>query len=392
MPAILTDRNIEDAGHVAEQLYRTFRGVLQLPSIAGLKASMLAARLGVGRMTCQRIVKMNAAVEPSPDLLTQIPGVSGLREFLAALREEGAPHEALVKAEAAVDVFDRLLANVRMSHTDLQAAIVFHFETTDPKQRLARRTDLFNAASSMMGQAADATISIMAIKLSELEGFNFEQLAVRGYAQMRASGSAMPIRLPINAAFSDYRKVEGSEAAREPQELIEHFCSTPLPTIDARMIKEENLAHIINVEQIPIGEPFDCFAKQYNKWHIRDPGTSKAIWLYIDYPSRRCTFDLYLHRDIERHNDVSADCHLWGTALLAPPEDLWMTRFSDQATFTVLGPGTEQSDSRSYDRHKELTQYMFDEFGWNADEFVGFRCEMEMPIWRSGVCLILDGR
>jgi hypothetical protein len=33
---------------------------------------------------------------------------------------------------------------------------------------------------------------------------------------------------------------------------------------------------------------------------------------------------------------------------------------------------------------------MFTHHGWTADEFVGFRCAMELPVWRSGLCLILE--
>jgi hypothetical protein len=35
---------------------------------------------------------------------------------------------------------------------------------------------------------------------------------------------------------------------------------------------------------------------------------------------------------------------------------------------------------------------MFKKNNWNPAEFVGFRCEIEMPIWRSGICINLDQR
>jgi hypothetical protein len=233
---------------------------------------------------------------------------------------------------------------------------------------------------------------MMAIQPNESPDFNFEQIVVRGYGGMRASGSAMPIRLPINMAYSEYRNVTGDEARRQPQELVERFCSTPLPSIDSRIIKEENLAHIVDPGHIPTGEPFDCFATQHSHWNIASPGRHKAIWLYIDYPTRHCTFDLYLHHSMEENNDVSGDCHLWGTSLLAPPEDLWMTRFADQINFTRLGSGTAGADSAAYERQRQLTTHMFERHGWDAEEFIGFRCEMELPVWRSGMCIVLESK
>jgi hypothetical protein len=365
---------------------------MQLPAVKGFRASELAIRLAIGRMTCQRIVKFNSDLPPTSELLTEIPGVSGLREFLIALRHEGTPEAVLCDADSAVDNFAHFLTSVGLSQTALATALSLHFEATDPKHRLARRKKLFEATSSVLGQSMGTTISILAFKFNPGADTNFEQIATRGYTNISVSHSAMPIRLPINAAFSDYRKVEGSEAAREPQELIKEFCSTPLPSIDTRMIKEQNLAHIIDPENIPNGEPFDCFAMQCSKWNVTNLGKHKALWLYIDYPSRSCTFDVYLQKNLADAHRMSADCHLWGTSLLAPPEDLWMTRFTGQLGFTELGQGISKSDSTNYKRHKELTLNMFEKNNWNPAEFAGFRCEIEMPIWRSGICINLDQR
>ncbi|HIA72735.1 MAG TPA: hypothetical protein EYO01_08590 [Phycisphaerales bacterium] len=387
MPPILTDQNIADATKVAEQLHFEFTSVMQLPAIKGLRASVIAGRLSIGRMTCQRIVKFGADANSSPLLLAQIPGVTGLRDFLAALVQTGTPKEKLIGAEAAVEAFSQFLLDVCLSQTKLATAISLHFEATDPKQQFARRRKLFESASSAVGQSASSTISMMAFKSSHREPTKFEQVAIRGFSQFRANLSSMPVRLAFNAAFVDYRKIGGDEANREPQELLEQFCSTPLPTVDTREIKEQNLARIINTENIPTGEPFDCFASQHTKWQIKGIGKSNALWMYIDYPTKSCTFDMYLHADLDSRFHITSDTHLWGTSLIAPPEDRWMKRFSDQLEHKKLGRGIKQSASSNYARHKELTQFMFEKMNWDPDEFIGYRCEMQMPIWRSGVCM-----
>ena len=396
MPAILTDRTIAEATRIAKGLHSAFAAVLRLPLIRNQRASELARQLGVGRMTCQRITKL-AKMSPSPPptgpgLLADLPGVNGLHQFLEAIVQAGTSRELLDDAFTAVEDFDAFLRDICLSQTKFASALLLHDQASDPDRLRQRRATLFDAASAVTGQAADATISMMAIRPSQEQTFNIEQIAVRGYAGMRASESAMPIRLPINMAYSDYRNVTSDEVAREPQELIESFCTRPLPSIDARVIKAEHLAHIINPEHIPTGEPFDCFAMQHTQWKIKDMGRHKAIWLYVDYPTRHCTFDLYAHRSIAGLNDASGDCHLWGTSLLAPPEDLWMTRFTDQMQFTVLGPGTDEASSAVYARHQALTQHMFEQHEWDANDFVGFRCEMELPIWRSALCVVLEER
>lgn len=396
MPIILTARSIKDAEAVAGRLLDSLRPVLQSPPVVGRRAATLAIELDVGRMTCQRIMKhariSSDAEPPGAELLAELPGVSGLREFLEAVSGAGTPRSSLADAFSAVDAFEAYLRDLGLSQTGFTSALSLFHDTTDPDRLRDRRVKLFEATSAITGQAADFTTSMMAIRPSQQGAFNYEQIAVRGYAGMRARGSAMPIRLPMNMAFSDFRNVTSEEAAREPQNLIESFCTRPLPSIDSRTIKSQHLAHIINPEHIPPGEPFDCFAIQHNRWNIDEPGDHKAIWLYVDYPTRHCIFDMYLHRNMEEHLKIHGDCHLWGTSLLAPPEDLWMTRFADQVRFSELGPGTAGARSDAYQRHQELAAHMFEAQGWDADEFIGFRCEMELPVWRSGLCLIMEPR
>lgn len=394
MPIILTETMVQHASVVARSLQDAFLVILDLPEVRGKRAATLTQELGVGRMTCQRISTLSKTPpngeDPNPGLLTELPGVSGLRQFIDALGQRGTPKSKLAAAHTAINSFERFLKDIELSQTAFAEAWLLHVSATDPKQQFDRRAALFNAAAAVTGQSAEATVSMMAIRPSSEEGFNFEQVAVRGYVGMRASGSTMPIRMPINMAYSDYRNVTGDEAAREPQSLLPDFCSTPLPSIDTRVIKSEHLAHLINPEHIPTGEPFDCFATQHNQWNITNPGQHKAIWLYIDYPTRSCIFDLYLHRAIAERHSCSGDCHLWGTSLLAPPEDLWMTRFADQMEFSELGSGIQQSASNTYTRHEELSAFMFTHHGWDAHDFIGFRCEMAFPVWRSGVCVVLE--
>ncbi len=390
MPDILTDRTIAKASRIAKELHRGFSDVLQLPLIKGQQAADLSRELGVGRMTCQRIMKLCGGEIPSPNLLAEIPGINGLQHFLSALEKAGVKSRLLANANAAVHAFAEFLHNSGFSQTRLAEALSLHYRTTDPERQRTSRRNLFDAAATITGQSADVTISMMAIRPSHDEKFNLEQIAIRGYAGMRASESAMPIRLPMNMAYSDFRNVTGDEAARDPQELVEDFCTRPLPTIDTSVIKAENLAHIINPEHLPTGEPFDCFAIQHSQWNVNNMGRHKAIWLYVDYPARHCIFDLHVHQSIASLNEVSGDCHLWGTSLLAPSENLWTTRFADQMVFTPMGTGLENTSSNAFSRHKELTHHMFDRHQWNTDEFVGFRCEMELPIWRSGLCVILE--
>ena len=134
MPIILTNQMVEEATDVARALHDAFTGILQLPAISGRRASTLSVELNVGRMTCQRIVKLGKsdAPTPGPELLTQLPGINGLRQFLEALAQNGTSRKLLGDAIAAVDGFDLFLRSINLSQTSFAAAFS---STNKPRTR-----------------------------------------------------------------------------------------------------------------------------------------------------------------------------------------------------------------------------------------------------------------
>lgn len=398
MPIILSQRVIEEASSVADQLNEAFSYVLALPQLKGRRASILTTELGVGRMTCQRLVKLykhhsntSTSSNSGARVLIDLPGVTGLKQFLDAVELAGTPRHLLEKAFIAVERYDAFLQDIDMSQSKLASALLLLDQTNDPIQLRSTRNHFYDSAAAVTGQSTDATISIMAIRPSTRNNLIQEQIATHGYAQMRTIGPAMPIRLPIDMAYSDYKSVFDQNISNQKPQLVEHFCTQPLPLIESKEIKSNNLPNLIYPENVPSGEPFDCFVTQDSIWTSKDNEyKNTAIWLYIDYPTRHCVLDLYLHKSLMTHYKLTGNSHMCGTPLSPTPEGLWMKQFSDQIKFLQLGPGTANAESKAYSRHKHLTENMFENHEWNAEDFVGYRCEMELPIWRSGICIMMD--
>ena len=95
MTIILTAQSIREAEAVARHLHASLTSVLQSPPVQGHRAATLSSELGVGRMTCQRIMKLaKTSADPGPELLAELPGVGGLREFLEAVIRAGVPRSS----------------------------------------------------------------------------------------------------------------------------------------------------------------------------------------------------------------------------------------------------------------------------------------------------------
>ena len=68
----------------------------------------------------------------------------------------------------------------------------------------------------------------------------------------------------------------------------------------------------------------------------------------------------------------------------------WQTRFADGPRLELLGTGISNAPSPMYARQLELTNFLFAELQLDSDRFVGYRCAVAYPIWRTGYCMSFD--
>jgi hypothetical protein len=114
------------------------------------------------------------------------------------------------------------------------------------------------------------------------------------------------------------------------------------------------------------------------------------MWSLITFPARRLVYDVFLHRDIARRCIPSVEVHLRGFDTHPLGSRRWSTRFPGHERLEVLSAGLTGARTASYPRQHELIGRALAAAGWSADEFVGFRCEVDYPIWRAGYCMVFD--
>ena len=93
---------------------------------------------------------------------------------------------------------------------------------------------------------------------------------------------------------------------------------------------------------------------------------------------------------MERRFRPAIEALLWKPGLDVTEDERWTIRLPHQPKLQLLGRGLSAAASDLYPRHAELSRSFFDHIGWNAAEFIGFRCELRFPIWRAGYCMSFE--
>lgn len=394
------------ADRVARRLHSELTAFLAAQPAPARHASGLARHLDIDRTTCQRAVFVATRPYPGPELFARLPGVRGLRLMVdAAGRSDPATDAATVDAlSVAIDRYQELVARLGGSTTRLLARIELG---QDAPAREAAATDapaarvaLFDAAAELTGRASDCWVAVYVYSPADDGGARLDVIHAYGLVGHTARADAVPLVVhnftdPTDDGRSTTKPFEDLEhdavEGRQGQVLLEDFTSDPPPLVTARQPHEFLVQAIDERPGAPLSSVDLMLAARTRMTHPakRAPGIEE-VWALINFPTRHLLFDVYVHRDLARASVPSLDTHLWGPDFGQHVGDRWQTRFGEAPPLTILGPGARHASPAAYPRMAELTEHLFTRSALDAGDYVGHRCDVAYPIWRSGYCLTFD--
>jgi hypothetical protein len=396
------------ADRVARRLHSELAAFLSGLPPSVRHASALARHLDVDRTTCQRTV--HAATRPysGPQLLVKLPGVRALRMLAEASTrtEPPADAEAVDALVAAIDQVHALVAELGGSMSR------FSKRLTQPKGQPARvnqptergpldaRRRLSDAATEITGRSSACWVAVYAYRPSPDDPDKVEVFRANGLVGHVARPDAVPLVVHNFSSGADGDPVDGLEpfasledahlAGSSPTVVLDQFCSSPPPLVTARQ-PDEFLVQSID-PQAPSDHPVDLMlATRTVMPHPRlQEKPVEEVWALVNFPSRHLILDVWLHKDLARACLPSLDTHLWTPDFAQGAADRWRTRFAESPVLQLLGSGLPRHAPPAYPRHNELTAHLFDRTDLDLEQFIGHRCDVSYPIWRTGYCMRLD--
>jgi hypothetical protein len=406
-PALTPDQ-LAEAEVVARRLHGELRSVLGALPAARRGASALARELAVDRATCQRVVGVTGQPNATAETLVRLPGIAGLRQFLAAMKAHEhvrSAQERVAAASVAVDRFEALLTHLDVSQRGLRARLGVDGsgppQPAGPDSRSVRE-GLFRNAAAVTGRWSSAVLDLRIIRpLPGAPGLT-EGVRLRGLFGHVASPSAVALETggAAHLQASDgagerpppFMTLDGEPASGDSQGvLLEEFCSRPLPRLTSRNAGTR-VIYLVDHDATSVSAPADIVLGTRSSRPDRDPATLDPavgeMWQLVNFPARRLTFDVFLHREIAARCVPSVEAHLWGPDVTEPGSSRWSTRLPGGPRLEIIKPG--EGATRSFARYPEMQASVFARVGWDPAEFVGYRCEVEYPLWRAGYCMAFD--
>lgn len=409
------------AGRVHAELHAVLRS---LPPEART-ASGLARLLGLERTVCQRMVAALQPAEPGPDLLTRLPGVRSLRSILTGCARRGAEPERVRSAEAAVAVltefFDRaggsqavFARRLLMTPAEIPAEPAPRRSKAAPASPATTEHDrvadtLNDAARTIVGRWSRVQLQTAIYRPDPARPGMMQAARIRGFLDHQSRPGALPLVMLNRRQAAQgrpdtgqaFEAIEPQDSESEPSFAAMRFCRGPASRLSSRRVPG-GMVQILDTpeDDTPSGaapaptDPYDFVTADHSVSSVPLPTVEEPamheVWTSIDYPAEHLLFDVWQHRDLARACIPTLSNHLFRLNVMESVGERWYTRLASSPRLGLLGPGLDQAATPLWDRHHEALAWMFDRLGWDPADYVGYRCEIARPLWRTGYLLSFD--
>lgn len=354
--------------------------------------SSLSRWLDVNRSVCHRAVAASKREGDASNVLRELPGVEGLDQFVQGFLKRGIDPAIVQRCVNAVDDYKRLIGRFGGSQSKLIRVIdtLQHAEAQGAfedqgSETMLHRQRWHDLAVQFTGLASEAFLAIYAIRMISDEPRQFDFVGMSGNLGVTRHQRHIPLVM-VRRYFQppskeDYHTLNGqkSDAGRL---LIPEFSTSPLPQIVTRQYPT-HLVQLIDPSQ-DAADPLDVIIAQ--RMTAAEPKERRKdghkFTLLPRIPTKRLILDIHLHDSVPRGTRIGARQYFAGSMSLAGnPAERWFDRLDDLPPPRVLGRNLENTSCAGSPRHAEMSRWIFDQLGWNATEFTGYRLEVRLPLW-----------
>lgn len=359
----------------------------------------LARTLGIDKVLASRTLKALRHKDPIA-VVFLAPGPDPLRRLIRAASKRGVNASIIEQAESAVDLFDRLIQHQGGDRSALEAMISGWLPEARNEFQLRRKQAAFKAMSQLKGVMADTLVATVLLHPS-MDATHLDIVWVSGLLGLQR------LRPGATVKFAT-RRVTGGDSPRRPRALsgepidslndvrLERFCSAPSPRLGVERIGEvvhytlasdgfgpQSAVDLVfaelNLAELPRYVP----AAQNRKGYV---------FAEVNTPAKALHFDVFVHEGVYPHSTPML--HIYDTSFDGVANVNDRTRDVDRLevaeSIQPLNSGLLNFRSAHVTKYADLTRTVFGSLGWNPDQFRGYRCRIDYPIYGSQVVMAFD--
>lgn len=365
--------------------------------------SALSRLLGVDRSTCQRLIATVESGGEGAEALLSLPGPEACLAFVEACGRIDAAREGLEGAVAACEEYRAIVRELGRSKAGLarrlrssQRGSPGHAAARGPLSPIEHaraRERHFAASAEIAGRWSDLHSYVWCYRPAPDSPRRVQQISGSMLVGHESRIEALPLMLGSGFGKGNeggqrlFTGLTGTPIGEYANHLLLHeFSTSPLPSITARQ-RADMVEYILSTDQTARGKPTDIALAHRAIISLAHPADDDPpiieVWYMSSYPARQLVMDVYLHRELARECLPSASTHSLSTHFVTV-DNRSTTELPHRPPLRILPRGPADADSIHAPRQSEFVRSLLDGAGWSADDLVGYRIEIDYPVWRVG--------
>lgn len=386
----------------------TGTGSALLDGISGVIAAMptppngpvqLAREVGVDKVLASRVMKALRSADPVT-VVFRMPGPDPLRRLVRGAAKQGIAEDRITGALGAIDRFEHLIKVEVGDRGSLDTILSAWVPEARREFELRRKQAAFKAMSQLKGAQARSILSTVLLHPSA-DGERLDIVWVSGLIGLHRLRPGAPVKFAT-------RRVSPEPDARHPFSLggsraddlssvqLESFCTTPMPELLVERAGEVT-HYVLAPGDFGPRSAVDIVCAEVNESEMRrvvPRGSGRKAYVFAEtsIPCEILQFDAFVHEDV--YPGRSPALRLYDTAfdgvadINDPSRDI--DRLDMLESIDELGRGLTSCRSQDIPRYHELLSHVFEQLGWSADAFRGYRSRIDYPVYGSQIAMMFD--
>jgi len=359
----------------------------------------LARTLGIDKVLASRVLKAARNRDPMAVVFLS-PGPDPLRRVLKAASKKNVEGRLIAEAEEAVDQFDQLIRQEAGDRSSLDAMVSAWLPEARAEFELRRKQATFKAMSQLKGAMAETTMATVMLHPSD-NGTHLDVVWISGLLGLQRLRPGAGVKFATRRMIQDGKPrkpvtLDGVPVDNLEGVRLDEYCSSPPPPINVNQVNE--VVHYtlagdtfgprsavdlvfaeVNLAEIPRFVPADSKRKGY-------------VFAEISTPAKVLHFDVFVHKDVYPGSEPELfiyDTVLDGVASINDPSrDI--DRLDMFESIANLGLGLSSCRTADVPHYTDMMRSACQRLHWDSEEFRGYRCRIDYPIYGSQVAMAFD--
>jgi hypothetical protein len=359
----------------------------------------LAQMLGVDKVLTSRVLK--AARNRDPLAVAHlVPGPEPLRRLLRSAKKQNTPDHLVKAAMAAVDDFERLIRREAGDRSGLDAIISAWLPAAREQFELRRKQAAYRAMSELKGCRVDVNLATVILNPSP-DGERLDIVWIMGLMGLHRLRPDAALKLatrrmaeqdgPRHPATLEGEPIEGMPGVR-----LDRFCDAPPAPLKVHRVGDVTHYTLAENEFGPKSGVYLVIAEvnlaEMPRYVPRQRFFNDTATTEIYTPAKVLLFDVLVHEDVYPGSEPAL--LIYDTVLDGVADVNDRRRDADRLDLMesvgLLGRGSAKFRVGEVPHYVELIRHVFDRMGWNDEEFRGYRCRIDYPIYGSQVVMAFD--